>query len=153
MSSLRPLAVLAAAGIAAVVASAPAGAAPPQPIQAYKHPVVMQELRQRPAELVMSVDGNGYITGLSHWSSWGESYSGARGLDHVNNCQPNCAQGHISKNPGDSHADSSRNLARTFRLRVLHRHARRGVSPTPMSVARWRLGHAPSTRDETIQRR
>jgi hypothetical protein len=47
----------------------------------------------------MSADGNGYITGLSHWASWGESYSTARGLNHVNDCEPNCADGHVSKIP------------------------------------------------------
>jgi hypothetical protein len=101
--SFRCCAAAAAAGVAAlgayVGAAGAAGAPPPEPIHAYANPVVIEGLRARPTELVMSADGNGYITELSHWVSWGEAYSTARGLNHVNDCDPNCADGHVSKIP------------------------------------------------------
>ena len=44
----------------------------------------------------MSRSGNYTITGL-HWTGWGSSTARASGINHVDNCVPNCASGHITK--------------------------------------------------------
>ncbi len=44
----------------------------------------------------MAADGNDTITGL-RWAGWGAATARANGINHVDNCVPNCAQGHIRK--------------------------------------------------------
>lgn len=66
------------------------------PIRVYENPAVIQHLRVRPSTLTMAADGNYTITGL-HWAGWGSATARAHGINHVNNCVPNCAHGHISK--------------------------------------------------------
>jgi len=44
----------------------------------------------------MAADGNDTITRL-HWTGWGTSTARAKGLNHVNNCNPSCADGHIKE--------------------------------------------------------
>lgn len=52
--------------------------------------------RVRPTRIIFSADGNNMVTGL-HWTGWGSATARSVGIDHVNNCQPDCAQGHVSK--------------------------------------------------------
>jgi hypothetical protein len=53
-------------------------------------------LRQRPAQIDFDADGNNTVTGL-HWRGWGGSIARGSGTNHVDNCVPSCAQGHIAK--------------------------------------------------------
>ncbi len=81
----------------AVISAAPlssAGAAT-RPIYFYKFVGVLQSLRWKPAQIVFAADGNDGVTGLK-WRGWGTSVARAFGTNHVDNCVPNCAQGHIS---------------------------------------------------------
>jgi hypothetical protein len=66
------------------------------PIRAYQNPAVIQGLKVRPRSLTMAADGNYTITGL-RWTGWGSPSARAQGVNHVNNCVPNCAQGHVRK--------------------------------------------------------
>lgn len=52
--------------------------------------------RVRPSRITFAADGNYTVTGL-HWVGWGSQFTRAAGVDHVNNCRPNCAQGHVSR--------------------------------------------------------
>jgi hypothetical protein len=44
--------------------------------------------------LIYCGDGNGYLGGLQ-WSTWGASSATATGVAHLNDCTPNCADGHF----------------------------------------------------------
>lgn len=74
--------------VAAALASAP--------IRVYRNPAVIQGLKVRPSTLTLAADGNYMITWL-HWTGWGSSTARANGVNHVNNCVPDCANGHIWK--------------------------------------------------------
>jgi hypothetical protein len=50
-------------------------------------------LQTEPAEITISVDGSGYIKGLT-WSGWGTATATGAGILELDNCKPNCAQGH-----------------------------------------------------------
>ena len=96
-SSLLLIVVLFA--VVAAAASA-ASARPPartaaSRIRFYEDVGVLQGLRVRPPQIGFAADGNDTVTGL-HWHGWGSSVSYAGGTNHVNNCNPSCAQGHIS---------------------------------------------------------
>lgn len=82
----------------AVMSAAPlssAGAAASNPIYFYKFVGVLQSLRWKPAQIVFAADGNDAVTGL-RWRGWSTSVARAFGINHIDNCIPNCAQGHIS---------------------------------------------------------
>jgi hypothetical protein len=52
----------------------------------------------RPASFILTcADGGDYLTGL-HWVNWG-SEAFATGIEKVNNCTPNCAQGKFVSYP------------------------------------------------------
>jgi hypothetical protein len=46
----------------------------------------------RPRTFDFFCDGSGSFTGL-HWSTWSTSVAAATGVQYVDNCTPNCAQG------------------------------------------------------------
>lgn len=79
----------------AVVLLAAAAAGANTRVRAYQNSAVIQGLQVRPATLTMAADGNDTITGL-RWTGWGSTATHASGVNHVNNCVPNCAQGHIT---------------------------------------------------------
>jgi len=83
------------AAVAATLFSASAAVAS-VPIRAFANPAVIQGLKIRPRTLTMAADGNDTITGL-RWTGWGTSTAHATGVNHVNDCTPNCASGHITK--------------------------------------------------------
>jgi serine/threonine protein kinase len=51
-----------------------------------------QYMEAKPAKIMVSGDGSGYVDGLS-WSSWGTPRATATGTLRVDDCVPNCAQG------------------------------------------------------------
>jgi hypothetical protein len=53
----------------------------------------------RPGSYVLTcADGNDYLAGL-RWVSWSGGAAFGRGTEHVNDCVPNCAQGHFHAYP------------------------------------------------------
>ncbi len=60
----------------------------------FENPAVLQFPRVQPSQITFNADGNNTVTGL-RWHAWGSSKARATGTDHVDNCRPNCAQGHI----------------------------------------------------------
>ncbi len=56
---------------------------------------MLQGLRVKPSHILFNADGNNNVTGL-RWRTWGSSVTRAFGTNHVDNCVPNCAQGHVS---------------------------------------------------------
>jgi hypothetical protein len=52
--------------------------------------------------MVACGDGNFYLTRLN-WSRWAETAAWARGIGHLNDCQPNCAEGHFHSYPVSAH--------------------------------------------------
>ena len=89
-SEMTPL-----AAVAVILLSAATAVASTR-IRAYENPAVIQGLEIRPPTLTMAADGNDTITGL-RWNGWGSSTARASGINHVNNCLPDCASGHITK--------------------------------------------------------
>jgi hypothetical protein len=49
----------------------------------------------RPSEFDMTCDGSAALTKM-HWSDWNTTEATGTGVFWVNNCTPNCAQGHWS---------------------------------------------------------
>lgn len=62
----------------------------------FEYPALNAGARVRPSQIVFDADGNNAVTGLS-WKGWGTKLATGTGTDHVDNCSPNCASGHISK--------------------------------------------------------
>jgi hypothetical protein len=56
-----------------------------------------QEAKIRPALTFVSGDSTLWIT-HSKWSKWSSKRAVGRGISHVNNCRPDCGQGHVYKN-------------------------------------------------------
>ncbi|MGH3394047.1 MAG: hypothetical protein ACRDPO_05090 [Streptosporangiaceae bacterium] len=53
----------------------------------------------RPGSYVLTcADGNDYLAGL-YWVSWSGGAAFGRGTEHVNDCVPNCAEGHFHAYP------------------------------------------------------
>ncbi len=53
----------------------------------------------RPHSYVLTcADGNDYVAGL-RWVSWSGAAAFGRGTEHVNDCVPNCAEGHFRAYP------------------------------------------------------
>jgi hypothetical protein len=50
-------------------------------------------LQTEPSKIAVSADGSGYIKDLT-WSGWGTATATGTGIFEVDNCNPNCAQGH-----------------------------------------------------------
>lgn len=75
----------------------PAAAAIARVLRVYENPAVIQGLTVRPTQLTLAADGNDTITELRRWNRWGSSTASARGINHVNNCIPDCADGRISR--------------------------------------------------------
>jgi hypothetical protein len=50
-------------------------------------------LQTEPSEIIVSEDGSGYVKDLT-WSGWGTGTATGTGTLEVDNCSPNCAQGH-----------------------------------------------------------
>jgi hypothetical protein len=50
-------------------------------------------LQTEPSEIAVSADGSGYIKDLA-WSGWGTGTAKGTGTLEVDDCSPNCAQGH-----------------------------------------------------------
>ncbi len=65
------------------------------PIYFYDNVALLQGLRVRPSQITFNVDGNNTVTDLS-WEGWGSPIARGQGTNHVDNCIPNCAQGHVS---------------------------------------------------------
>jgi hypothetical protein len=57
-------------------------------------PGAMQKLKIRPSHITFAADGNYTVTHLK-WRRWGAKVARARGIDHIDDCQPNCAAGHV----------------------------------------------------------
>jgi hypothetical protein len=81
------------AGAAAPVP--PAHAASAGPIYFVKNIAFQGGLRIKPQQIGFAADGNDTVTGL-RWRTWGSSVTRAFGTNHVDNCIPDCATGHIS---------------------------------------------------------
>jgi hypothetical protein len=59
----------------------------------------LNKLQVRPGSFVLTcADGNDYLTGLT-WTSWTSTQAQATGREWVNDCQPDCAQGHSHRYP------------------------------------------------------
>jgi hypothetical protein len=57
-------------------------------------------VKQEPARIMFACgDGNYYVTRL-HWKSWGTSRAEARGVFHMNDCDPSCAEGRFHRRSG-----------------------------------------------------
>lgn len=56
---------------------------------------------QRPGEIIFSVDGNNWMTGIRDWLGWGSDIASATGIDHVKDCVPNCAQSIAHAEPAE----------------------------------------------------
>jgi hypothetical protein len=57
-------------------------------------PAALQQPQMRPPRVTFAADGNHYVTQL-RWRGWGNNTTRATGIDHIDNCVPNCVSGHI----------------------------------------------------------
>ena len=57
-----------------------------------------QYMEAKPTKITVSGDGSGYVDGLS-WTDWGTPRATATGSLHVDDCNPNCAQGTFTAYP------------------------------------------------------
>ena len=53
----------------------------------------VEALQTEPSKIAVSADGSGYVKDLT-WSGWGTANATGTGTLEVDNCNPNCAQGH-----------------------------------------------------------
>jgi hypothetical protein len=53
----------------------------------------VQALQTKPSKIINSEDGSGYIKDLA-WRGWGTTTATGTGTLELDNCKPNCAQGH-----------------------------------------------------------
>lgn len=112
--SALALALSAGTAVAATAAPAPAAAraaastahaVPGMHAGAAHHRVVVFDCRgraeMRPTGFVLTcADANSYLTSLK-WSSWNAGSARGTGIWHINDCVPNCAQGHFLSYPVD----------------------------------------------------
>ncbi len=99
-------AVALAGGVPALTAAATATAATATPARARpaapRGDVLVNctgRAQVRPGSYVLTcADGNDYLAGL-RWVSWSGGAAFGRGTEHVNDCVPNCAQGHFHAYP------------------------------------------------------
>jgi Protein kinase domain len=66
-----------------------------QPLNSCKGSNV-EDLQAKPSEISNSVDNSGYIKDLT-WRGWGTATATGTGTYWLDNCEPNCAQGHDTK--------------------------------------------------------
>jgi hypothetical protein len=100
LTRLAAIAVPAAVLAAAVSVPFAAHAATTHPTATTKHdstPAVAvydcaNQPQVRPGTFDIFCDGSGAITKLT-WSSWSTAMAAATGVEYVDNCEPNCAQG------------------------------------------------------------
>jgi hypothetical protein len=69
------------------------GAQPGIPVEA----VPFGDRRARPA--VLETSGDSLVTGV-RWQGWGAQETVGRGDARVNSCEPNCAEGRLTRRPG-----------------------------------------------------
>jgi hypothetical protein len=93
--TLRAAAIALVLGALAVCASLSSALAANGPIYFYRSVGVIQGLRWKPPLIIFAADGNDTVTGLK-WRGWGTFVARAFGINHVDNCLPNCAQGRVS---------------------------------------------------------
>lgn len=74
-------------------------AAVPQHIYFYALFGAEAQPEERPGRIVFAGDGTNFITRL-HWQGWGGPIAVATGIDHSDNCTPNCIGGHFQSIPG-----------------------------------------------------
>jgi hypothetical protein len=99
MRRLILLASLPAVALALGLVSVQAGAAPRTPTTRVLPCVGAAQVR--PGKYVLACgDGNFYVTSL-RWVRWSASVGIARGNATLNDCQPNCAEGHFHSTPAD----------------------------------------------------
>jgi hypothetical protein len=93
-------AVLAAGVVLGGTGAVTAGAAA-APVRAGGAAVVIScqnKAEVRPGQFILTcADGNDYLTGLA-WASW-RSLAFGTGTEYVNDCLPNCAEGHFHRYP------------------------------------------------------
>jgi hypothetical protein len=61
-------------------------------------PGTAQYMDVRPKQITDSGDGSGYVKDLV-WSNWGGTQATATGIQEINDCNPNCAQGTFAGYP------------------------------------------------------
>jgi hypothetical protein len=61
-------------------------------------PGAAQYMEVQPKQITDSGDGSGYVKDLV-WSDWGTAQATATGIQEVNDCNPNCAQGSFTGYP------------------------------------------------------
>jgi len=52
-----------------------------------------------PSEVVLSCADGGFSIQKIQWTGWGESFAAGMGTGSLNNCTPNCANGHYHSYP------------------------------------------------------
>jgi len=88
-------ALLAAVVLAATAAAATSAASPPKLAGC----VPGSPSTVRPNKIIVACgDANFYFTNLV-WSSWNGKQAVAKGITHLNDCNPNCAAGHFHTYP------------------------------------------------------
>lgn len=97
-----PLLIAAFAALVAMPAAVSAQSAPTPKAATGTSP---RGLTRRPKQIVYTPDGSGYFAGAHrhgrgaspiHWSSWGTTAATGTGADWLDNCEPDCAQGHFT---------------------------------------------------------
>jgi len=58
----------------------------------------VSEQKSEPATLLLSGDGSVFVAAIT-WSGWGDATAQGSGTLSVDNCNPNCAQGSLSRYP------------------------------------------------------
>jgi hypothetical protein len=75
-------------------ASASLAATQSRAIYFWVFPSALQQPQMRPSRITFAADGNHFVTQL-RWRGWGNATTRATGIDHIDNCEPNCAAGHV----------------------------------------------------------
>jgi hypothetical protein len=52
-----------------------------------------------PTDIVLTCADGGFLIKSIHWTGWGESFAAGMGTGSVNDCAPNCANGHYHSYP------------------------------------------------------
>jgi len=93
-----PALALALSGGAAMAATASPAPSAARPAVVFN---CLGKAEIRPKSFVLTcADGNSYLTGLT-WSSWTAGAARGKGTWHINDCVPNCAEGHFLSYPVD----------------------------------------------------
>jgi hypothetical protein len=62
------------------------------PADGCNYPDESQYMKAHPSQITDSADGSGYVKDLV-WSNWGGQQATATGVEEIDDCNPNCAQG------------------------------------------------------------